>query len=61
MKKIIIHGPQVSKVRIFEALRLYFRLLYCVIMDKIEHIDTSSFEYRHGYSIRTSDSRYLRL
>jgi len=47
VKKIIIHGPQVSKVKIFEALRLYFiiRLLYCVIMDKIEHTDTCGFEY----------------
>ena len=30
-------------------------------MDKIEHIDTSGFEYRHGYFIRASESRYLRL
>ena len=30
-------------------------------MDKIEYIDTRDFEYRHDYSIRVSESRYLRL
>ena len=44
-----------GKVRIFEALRYYTVL---IIMDKIEHRDTCGFEYRYGYSIRASESRY---
>ena len=28
-------------------------------MDKIEYIDTCSFEYRHGYFITVSESKYL--